>query len=303
MRGRRGIAQLLVLWALLLLGTLALGFSLSMRTEAQAARNGVDDVRAYFQARTGVMRAVALLSIVPADNVMRMEIAGEEGDTSYEVRVESENGKVDINFVADDVLLEILRKGGLPEDEAEGVRDAILDWRDDDDNPRPRGAEAPDYAQLPEPAHPRNGKLLSIEELRFVKGVPPELFDRYLSRVFTVNGDSPQVSYLLAPAIVLQSLPGITPEGAAKIVERRAADPPLSPAELAAMVGEGLLTSQGLSLIAGRGPSNRYTITATGRAGAGVSHAVRCLAEISGGGKKGVKILGWLDQASREVEG
>jgi general secretion pathway protein K len=303
MRGRRGIAQLLVLWALLLLGTLALGFSLSMRTEAQAARNGVDDARAYFQARTGIMRAVALLATVPADNVMRMEIAGEEGDSSYAVRVESENGKVDVNFVADDVLLEMLRKAGLPDDGAEELRDAILDWRDDDDNPRARGAEAPEYAQLPEPVLPRNGKLLSIEELRFVRGVTPELYDRFLSRAFTVNGSSPQVSYLLAPSIVLRSLPGITPEGAARIVERRAADPPLSPAELAAMVGEGLLTSQGLALIAGGGLSNRYTITATGRAGGGVSHAVRCLAEISGGGKNTVKILGWLDQAPREGEG
>ena len=303
MRGNSGIAQLLVLWALLLLGTLALGFSLSMRTEAQAARNGVDDVRAYFQARTGVMRAVALLATVPADNVMRMEIAGEEGDSSYAVRVESENGKVDVNFVADDVLLEMLRKAGLPDDEAEGLRDAILDWRDGDDNPRPRGAETPDYAQLPEPLSPRNGKLLSIEELRFVKGVTPELFERFLSRVFTVSGNSPQVSYLLAPPVVLRSLPGITPEGAARIVERRAADPPLSPAELAAMVGEGLLTSQGLALITGGGASNRYTITASGRAGTGISHAVRCLAEISGGGGKAVKILGWLDQAPREVEG
>lgn len=303
MRGRRGIAQLLVLWALLLLGTLALGFSLSMRTEAQAARHGVDDVRAYFQARTGVMRAIALLSTVSADNVMRMEIAGEEGDASYAVRVESESGKVDINFVSDDVLLEMLRRGGVPDEQAESVRDAILDWRDDDDIPRTRGAEASDYAQLPEPLAPRNGKLLSVGELRFVRGVTPELFDRFLSRVFTVSGNSPQVSYLLAPAIVLRSLPGITPEGAAQIVERRAADPPLSPADLAAMVAEGLLTSQGLTRISGGRASNRFTITATGRAGAGVTHVVRCLAEIPGGGGKAGKILGWLDQAPREVEG
>jgi len=303
MRGRRGIAQLLVLWALLLLGTLALGFSLSMRTEAQAARNGVDDARAYFQARTGIMRTVALLSNVSPDNVMRTEIAGEEGDSSYVVRVESENGKVDINLVADDVLLEMLRKAGLPDGEAESVRDAILDWRDEDDIPRPRGAEAPDYAQLPEPVLPRNGKILSVEELRFVRGVTSELYDRFLARVFTAHGNSPQVSYLHAPAMVLRSLPGVSAEAAARIVEGRVADPPLSPAELAAMVGEGLLTSQGLALIAGGGSSNLYTITATGRAGAGISHAVRCLAEISGGGIKGVKILGWLDQAPREVEG
>ena len=33
---REGIAQLVVLWALLLLGTLAMSFAFSMRTEAMA---------------------------------------------------------------------------------------------------------------------------------------------------------------------------------------------------------------------------------------------------------------------------
>ena len=41
-------------WALLLLGTLAMSFAFSMRTEAQASRNGLEAARAYFLARTGV---------------------------------------------------------------------------------------------------------------------------------------------------------------------------------------------------------------------------------------------------------
>jgi len=302
-RGNRGIAQLLVLWALLLLGTLALGFSLSMRTEAQAARNGVDDARAYFQARTGVQRAVVLLSTLPPDNVMRTEIAGSEEDATYEVRVESESGKVDVNLVSEEVLLEILKAGGLPEEEAEGVRDAILDWRDPDDTPRPQGAESADYAAFPEPVIPRNGKILSVEELRYVKGVTPEFFRRFLSRVFTAHGKSPKVNFLRAPEIVLRSLPGVSPEAAAQIVARRVADPPMTAADLAAMVGEGWMTSQGLALVSGGQASNVYAITATGRAGAGVVHAVRCFAEVTGGGEKAVKILRWMDQVPAEVGG
>ena len=301
MRGNRGIALLLILWALALLGTLALGFSFSMRTEAQAARNGIDDTRAYFQARTGVQRAAVLLSTLPADNVLRMEIAGKEGDASYEVRVENESGRVDINLVPEEVLLEILKIGGLPEEEAEGVRDAILDWRDPDDTPRPRGAEAPDYAQLPEPVVPRNGKILAVEELRYVKGVTPEFFRRFLSRVFTVHGNSPRVNFLRAPEIVLRSLPGVSPEAAARIVARRGEDPPMNAADLAAMVGEGRMTAQGLALVSGGQASNVYAITATGRAGTGVFHVVRCLAEVTGRGEKAVKILRWLDQVPREV--
>ena len=173
----RGIALLLVLWALVLLGTLALGFSWSMRTEAMAARNGIDETRAYFQARTGVNRAVVLLASLPADNVLAGSIAGEDGDASYEVRVESESGKVDVNLVDEEVLLGMLKKAGLPEEEAEGVRDAILDWRDEDDVPRPRGAERAEYERMNEPVTPRNGKILGVGELTHVKGVTREFHD------------------------------------------------------------------------------------------------------------------------------
>jgi general secretion pathway protein K len=303
MRGNRGIALLLVLWALVLLGTLALGFSWSMRTEAMAARNGIDEARAWFQARSGVSRAVALLRSLPPDNVLAAAIAGKDDDASYDVRVESESGKVDVNIVTGEVLLEILKRGGLPEEEAESVRDAILDWRDEDDVARPRGAERAEYAQMPEPVVPRNGKLRGVEELSLVKGVTKEFYHVFLSRVFTTYGNSPKVNFLRAPEIVLRSLPGVSAEAAARIVARRPEGPPISYPDLAAMVGEGLLTAQGLALISGGVSSNVYTITATGRAGGDVTRIVRCIVEVTGSGKKGIKMLGWLDKAPREEGG
>ena len=296
----RGIALLLVLWALALLGTLALGFSWSMRTEAMAARNGIDETRAWFQARTGVNRAVALLAFQSADNVLAASIAGEDGDASYEIRVESESGKVDVNLVGEEVLLEILKKGGLPEEEAEGVRDAILDWRDEDDVPRPRGAERVEYAQMPEPVAPRNGKIRGIGELMFVKGVTKEFYEAFLSKVFTAHGNSARLNFLRAPEIVLRSLPGVSAEAADRIVAGRREEPPISAADLAPMVGKGLLTAQALAFITGASASSVYTITATGRAGNDVTRVVRCLVEVSGSGEKGVKMLGWLDRAPRE---
>jgi general secretion pathway protein K len=306
MRGtdsNRGVALLLVLWALVLLGTLALGFSWSMRTEAMAARNGIDETRAYFQARTGVSRAIALLASLPSDNVLAAAIAGKDGDASYDVRVESESGKVDVNLVDDEVLLETLKKGGLPEEEVESVRDAILDWRDEDDVARPRGAERAEYGRMTEPITPRNGKFRGIGELMHVKGVAGEFHRAFLSRVFTVHGNSPRVNFLRAPEIVLRSLPGVSSEAADRIVAGRMEEPPISAAALAAMAGEGLLTAQGLALLSGGSSSNVYTITATGRAGGDVIRVVRCLVEVSGSGKKGVKMLGWLDNAPREAGG
>jgi len=303
MKGNRGVALLLVLWSLVLLGTLALAFSWSMRTEALAARNGIDEARAYFQARTGVNRAVMLLATVPTDNVLAAAIPGGDGDASYEVRVESEDGKVDVNLVTEEVLLEILKKGGLPEEEAESVRDAILDWRDKDDDARPRGAERAEYARMPEPVTPRNGKILSVEELGCVRGVTREFHRAFLSRVFTAHGNSPKVNFLRAPEIVLRSLPGVSVEAAERIVAGRAEEPPITAADLAPMVGEGLLTAQGLALISGPASSNVYTITATGKTENDVTHVVRCLVEVSASGGKSVKMLGWLDKAPREEGG
>jgi general secretion pathway protein K len=299
----RGIALLLVLWALVLLGTLALGFSLSMRTEAMAARNGIDETRAYFQARTGVNRAVVLLASLPADNVLTASITGKDGDASYAVRIESESGKVNVNLVDDEVLLGMLKKAGLPEEEAEGIRDAILDWRDEDDVPRPRGAERADYEAMTEPITPRNGKLRGIGELMYVKGVTKEFYEAFLSRVFTVHGNSAQLNFPRAPEIVLRSLPGVSAEAADRIVAGRKGETPISAADLATMVGEGLLTAQGLALLSGGPSSNVYTITATGRAGGDVTRVVRCLVNVKGSGEKGVKMLGWLDMAPREEGG
>ena len=298
MKRERGIAQLLVLWALLLLGTLAAGFALSIRTEAQAARNGIDGVRAYYQARTGISRAIMLLSTLPADNVVRMRIEGEEGECSYRVRVSGEGGKVDINFVSGDDLLEILKKGGLADEEAESVRDAVLDWRDPDDDSRPRGAEAVEYAGLREPLRPRNGKLAGIEELRCVMGVTQEFFDRFLSRVFTVHGNASRMDVSSAPEVVLNSLPGVTREAVEEILSKRAGGVPVSPAELSGMAVRGLLTQKALSMLSGSGISQVYEIDSTGRSGRGISRTVRCLAEV--GGRNSVKVLRWVDLATSE---
>ncbi len=57
----------------------------------------------------------------------------------------------------------------------EEIADAIMDFLDEDDEPRDYGAEYDYYAGLEEPYSPANGPLNSVEELLLVKGVTPEL--------------------------------------------------------------------------------------------------------------------------------
>jgi hypothetical protein len=57
----------------------------------------------------------------------------------------------------------------------EEIADAILDWIDEDDEPREYGAEADYYANLQPPYAPKNGPLDTVEELLLVRGVLPQL--------------------------------------------------------------------------------------------------------------------------------
>lgn len=57
----------------------------------------------------------------------------------------------------------------------EEIADAILDWLDEDDEPRALGAEFADYYQQMQPPYkPTNGPLQSIEQLLLVRGVTPQ---------------------------------------------------------------------------------------------------------------------------------
>ncbi|MDR1959719.1 MAG: general secretion pathway protein GspK [Planctomycetaceae bacterium] len=57
----------------------------------------------------------------------------------------------------------------------ETIADAVLDWLDEDDEPREYGYEHDYYESLDRPYSPRNGMVASIEELLLVEGVTPGL--------------------------------------------------------------------------------------------------------------------------------
>lgn len=57
----------------------------------------------------------------------------------------------------------------------EEIADAVLDWIDEDDEPRQFGAEIDYYSGLNPPYAPKNGPLSTVEELLLVRAVTPEL--------------------------------------------------------------------------------------------------------------------------------
>ena len=61
----------------------------------------------------------------------------------------------------------------------ESIADAILDWVDEDDQPRDFGAERDYYSGLSPAYEPQNGPLESIDQLLLVRDVTPELLYGY----------------------------------------------------------------------------------------------------------------------------
>jgi hypothetical protein len=55
------------------------------------------------------------------------------------------------------------------------IADSILDWLDEDSDPRPNGSELEYYSVLPTPYAPKNGPIDSVEELLLVRGITPAL--------------------------------------------------------------------------------------------------------------------------------
>ncbi|GIW92307.1 MAG: general secretion pathway protein GspK [Pirellulaceae bacterium] len=92
--------------------------------------------------------------------------------------LEDESTRLNLNFLPlADRLVEnggrtlLMALPGMTED----IADAILDWLDEDDEPREFGAESDYYSRLQPPYQPKNGPLDSVEELLLVRGVTPEL--------------------------------------------------------------------------------------------------------------------------------
>ncbi len=183
----------------------------------------------------------------------------------------------------------------MPEGLADQVAVCILDWRDEDDMPRTNGAESPYYASLSNPVKPRNGKLASIDELLFVKGVTPEQFGRLFSKIFTVYGFSTSVDINASPVEVLQVLPGFTPDAARAVVARRHESFFRSPAEISQFLAEQGIPMTALPMFSLSRSSRIYTITSVGKAGDRISRGIECRVDFTGVGPKSVKILRWVD--------
>jgi hypothetical protein len=134
---------------------------------------------------------------------------------SCNVTMRAAGASLDVNEADDEMLRSLLVAAGIEAPRADSMTDALLDWRDADDLPRPLGAERVWYMDAARPP-PRNAPLADQRELRLVRGFEtPSVLDSLL------GVERGRIPLAIAPIPVMAALPGIGEEALARIAERR----------------------------------------------------------------------------------
>ena len=279
-----GVILIVMLWILTALAVMTLSFSRESRMEVMTARNAHALEKSYYIARAGMestvyqilakrMNASSGMTAVQDDEPDEIDfgrVTGRYSDGIWQVDIQDESGKISINTVSEQQLRALILASGIEEPDVSVLTDSILDWRDADSTIRPNGAEDEYYQELQPPYNTKtNGRFDTIEELLLVRGMtrdyyygkPERLPDgtvtyKYgLSRFFTVYSTRDQINVNHAALPVLLSIPGMPPETAGMICERRKIQPFRSLAEINR---EFSFTSLGAGVV------NRLTTVQTG---------------------------------------
>jgi general secretion pathway protein K len=224
---------MLVLWLVVVLGAVAVGVAALSRGESAIVDNVRTRAAARYAAESGIVAATWRLKQLlraaetPRDQALVFrrldrvlaDVQQESlGATRFQVTVEDLNARIDLNN-ADEPTLRAFFGQFVSAHEAQAFADALQDWRDADEDTRPLGAEAADYARAGSPFRPPNRPLQRLDEVLRIKGFSDALADRIAPYV-TVQGDG-RVNLNTASVPVLASLPGFDPATAADLAAQR----------------------------------------------------------------------------------
>jgi len=194
--------------AMALLATLALVMIGDTRAGTAMAAAERGQAQAAAAADAGLVLALGHLLV--ADRAGRWSIDGRERHLRYAgmalaIRVEDERGKVPLAQIDEATAARLAEAAGLPGERGRIAAQSLLDWTDDDDEPRAEGAERAWYASRGRII--RNGLPQTIEELAEVRGwdraalarVRPFITLRYRSGGFEPRFASPQAIGVMLP--------------------------------------------------------------------------------------------------------
>lgn len=203
-RTKDGIALIIVMIVILVLGTLAAGFAYSMKVELRLAAQSNFDSQLEWLGRSGMELARFVLTEqdklpsgrvhslaqkwaggrgLDATNGPLSEVSLEDnqlGTGSFSVKIVDNERKFNINNTLQNsqLLQQALMMMGVDASTSPTVSDSIMDWMDRDNDSHPSGAENEYYLALDTPYYCKNGWIDDMSELLLVKGIwdHPEIY-------------------------------------------------------------------------------------------------------------------------------
>ncbi len=188
LKEERGTILILVLWVIALLTMVAGYFSVEARLRGNMGHSAWNLLKSRLEVES--ILNLSAVYLAPLEQAKESEdpehfIAADGAEYKVKIngrdvsfRLEDERGKLDINRVSEDTLSKVLdallenRNPNL----ASRLTDAILDWKDNDEDRRTNGAEKDFYESLTPPYKPANSKFLLLEQLLLVKDMTPRIF-------------------------------------------------------------------------------------------------------------------------------
>lgn len=159
------------------------------------------------------------------------------------VTVRPERSKADLNGASEQMLAALFRAAGAEPDEARRLAALTTDYRDEDEDARPYGAEAGDYAALGLPWRPRNAAFETIAELAYLPGMSAALYRAMLPNV-TVDTRASDIEPRFASPVMRAALADYERQLAGVLTEDvDERPPPFESGADAAIVFEGSMMS------------------------------------------------------------
>ena len=202
---KSGIAMIIVMIVILVLGVLAGGFSYSMKVETKLAQNSGFDGDLEWMGRSGIELARYVLvqelnvPTEPWDSLNQKWAGGPMGTNEvldtvslqnnqlgpgfFSIKIIDLERKVNINLINEaniPMFQQALNLAGADPGDISTISDSLLDWIDPDENPHISGSETADYLSHPNPGYAphvaKNGPIDDLSELLLLHGMTPEIF-------------------------------------------------------------------------------------------------------------------------------
>lgn len=188
---RRGIALIIVMICVAVLGMLAAGFAYSMKVETRLAMNSNAEGDMLAIGWGGINKAAALLNLRDPNepfDALNQKWAGGPGsmmtsnnlltmvELDLNTKIVDMERRANINMADQQLLDQAMQLIGVDAADASPITASILDWIDQDNNEHPSGAETDYYETLDPPYKCKDAPIDDLSELLLVRGVTQEIY-------------------------------------------------------------------------------------------------------------------------------